>query len=577
MFTIFYGAGIAFGQAADSLKDLLRSGRLSPGEQSIVCAELALYYQRINLDSVRYFGNMGLEKAQKANSREGLVKNCIELGDRALQSDSLDMTIDYFLKASAQFDDYPDPDDKITVWLLLGNTYYVRPDYVSAIDAYLKGLAVSEEASDTLFMARFNNNLGAIEANLLEHESALDRYQKARFFFHAVGYESQLGYVLNNIGIIYFESGQLDSANAYYSQAMVYLERTEDLYGQTNVLNNIGDIWIAKDSIGYAFDYYFQALALTDRMIAENEQRMGSYNVINTYGKIGLLLKREGNYKEALAYLRKAYTQLPPYTILEVAVPVTEDLAEVFYKLGQPDSAIFYYKMLVDYSDSLAQIKNDRVIAKRLFESELEQQKKVMNLEIVLMEEKKKKNKFIYLNVIVGMVTVLTALIFLVVLQRTRMKRNELKRKIERNELEVKKKELATNVMYLMRKNNFLEHISSALKESIPGASDENRRVLTSLVNEIERNYSKDSWKEFETRFQEVQTEFYKKLVKKYPTLTPNEQRLCAFLSLNLSSKEISMITFQSLESIRKARYRLRKKLQVSSDQNMVSFLRQLV
>ena len=74
----------------------------------------------------------------------------------------------------------------------------------------------------------------------------------------------------------------------------------------------------------------------------------------------------------------------------------------------------------------------------------------------------------------------------------------------------------------------------------------------------------------------EVHEDFYDALNKKFPDLTPNEKRLCAFLRLNMTTKEISAITHQSVQSINMARFRLRKKMNMEHDDNLISFLGQL-
>ena len=96
------------------------------------------------------------------------------------------------------------------------------------------------------------------------------------------------------------------------------------------------------------------------------------------------------------------------------------------------------------------------------------------------------------------------------------------------------------------------------------------------LFFNVQTSLSKDSWKEFEVRFQQVHTDFYKKLTNKYPYLTSNDLKLCAFLRLNMSTKEISAITFQSYNTLSTARYRLRKKLGLDDHANLVSFLSQI-
>ena len=78
-------------------------------------------------------------------------------------------------------------------------------------------------------------------------------------------------------------------------------------------------------------------------------------------------------------------------------------------------------------------------------------------------------------------------------------------------------------------------------------------------------------------RFKEINAGFYDKLLNQYPDLTQSELKLCAYLRLNMSSKEISDLTGQRTETLEKARYRLRKKFELTnSEVNLVSFLSQI-
>jgi DNA-binding CsgD family transcriptional regulator len=81
----------------------------------------------------------------------------------------------------------------------------------------------------------------------------------------------------------------------------------------------------------------------------------------------------------------------------------------------------------------------------------------------------------------------------------------------------------------------------------------------------VNSNIDLDVWKEFEIRFNQVQHDFYSKLSSKFPDLSANEKRLCAFLKLNISTREISALTGQSQKSIDIARNRLRKKLNLTN------------
>jgi DNA-binding CsgD family transcriptional regulator len=143
-------------------------------------------------------------------------------------------------------------------------------------------------------------------------------------------------------------------------------------------------------------------------------------------------------------------------------------------------------------------------------------------------------------------------------------------------ELDFRNKELATHVMYLLKKNEFIGSITEKLLALKPLLLAENKVWLQEIVREMRSNIDNTVWGEFEVRFQQVHKDFYLKLSERYPDLTPNETKLCAFLRLNMTTKDISAITFQSVKSIQVARARLRKKMDISRDDNLVSLLQQL-
>jgi len=175
-----------------------------------------------------------------------------------------------------------------------------------------------------------------------------------------------------------------------------------------------------------------------------------------------------------------------------------------------------------------------------------------------------------------GILLALIILGLLFRLQQYKMKKISLEKKTLLFDLDFKNKELTTNVMYLLKKNEFTMNISDKLKKARYDFKPDNRKIIDDIIRELENSSSEGAWKDFEVRFQEVHAGFYKKLNNKYPDLSPNELKLCAFLRLNMSTKEISTITFQSAKSISMARFRLRKKIGVGSYENLISYLNQI-
>lgn len=144
-----------------------------------------------------------------------------------------------------------------------------------------------------------------------------------------------------------------------------------------------------------------------------------------------------------------------------------------------------------------------------------------------------------------------------------------------RKSMKQKNKELANATYQMVHKNETLINLKEKLKSMVGTmASDENKQLTRKLIKMINKDIdSAKQWEIFETHFENVHEEFLKRLKDSYPDLTPRELKLCAYLRMNISSKEISVLMNISTRGVEIARYRLRKKLQLQRDTNLVDFI----
>ena len=100
---------------------------------------------------------------------------------------------------------------------------------------------------------------------------------------------------------------------------------------------------------------------------------------------------------------------------------------------------------------------------------------------------------------------------------------------------------------------------------------------MKKLISMISENLERDDyWKKFEENFNDVHDSFFKKLTEKYPSISKTDRKLCVFLKMDLSTKEIAQLMNISYRGVEVARYRLRKKLDLDRNDNLVDFLRRL-
>ncbi|MBF4516466.1 LuxR family transcriptional regulator [Flavobacterium sp. ANB] len=133
-----------------------------------------------------------------------------------------------------------------------------------------------------------------------------------------------------------------------------------------------------------------------------------------------------------------------------------------------------------------------------------------------------------------------------------------------------KNRELAVSTMSLNSKNELLAFIKEDLKKT---SQDDNKNIK-SVIRTINDNITEeDSWKVFKEAFDSADKDFLKRIKQLHPLLTPNDLRLCAYLRLNLSSKEIAPLFNISVRSVEIKRYRLRKKMDLQHEIGLVEYI----
>ena len=117
-----------------------------------------------------------------------------------------------------------------------------------------------------------------------------------------------------------------------------------------------------------------------------------------------------------------------------------------------------------------------------------------------------------------------------------------------------------SNKIKTLEKNNDSERTSEFISKNI-------KRNIDNIIN------SEKTFQNFEKQFTKISPDFFKKLINKHGKLTPTDLRLCGYLRMNQSSNEIAQITGASIRTIESQRYRLRKKLSLKPDNDILSYL----
>ncbi|MDF2188025.1 triple tyrosine motif-containing protein [Paraflavitalea sp. CAU 1676] len=143
------------------------------------------------------------------------------------------------------------------------------------------------------------------------------------------------------------------------------------------------------------------------------------------------------------------------------------------------------------------------------------------------------------------------------------------------SEIDHKNKELASSAMHLVQKGELIGRIKEELTKlkKLPTQGEEADELKKLLRILHEEDKVDQGWEQFAFHFDRVHSDFLVALKERYPLLTANEIKLCAYLRMNLSTKEIAQLMNISVRGVEISRYRLRKKLQIATETNLFQFL----
>lgn len=152
----------------------------------------------------------------------------------------------------------------------------------------------------------------------------------------------------------------------------------------------------------------------------------------------------------------------------------------------------------------------------------------------------------------------------------------ELEKEKLHSELQHKSQEMANAMVSIARKNETLINVKQELRNiySRLNPGSEQRKSILALQNSIDVTMqSDDVMKRFEDEFDLVHNDFMKKLRSRYPDLSNNEVLLCAYIKMNLSTKEIAPLMNISVRGMETMRYRIRKKFNLEREESLQEFL----
>lgn len=562
-----------YAQKIDSLEQLLPETHDIEKKIEIQTL-LAKQYQVIDLEKARRIADKSLNLSLTTSTEKYLGEIYGLFGDIAVLQDSLHRAKYYYETALRYFETQNDLKGATGVTYVLGNIAFTHDDLPTAMQYYLKTAENAKASGLDDWLPGIYLNVGNIYHESGSFKEAQEYYVWSLEGIEELGNKLLMVEVYNNLGLSYYELNEPETAKVYFNNSILVGKELDAYIRIGKSMQNLSKVYEKEGDYAKAISTLLTAREYLER---DNPDYAGPRQPLlaTNHTLLGINYYHLNDFEKAHKHLMTGLIYSKKSGQLRLAASNMNFISQYWESNGNTDSAFYYYKLHTKYMDSL---NTKDVIRKLAF-----QKAKLKHDEVLLIEKQERqkeselhqRNLIILIVAIAGLILALIVLALFLKLNRNKAKQAELEQKNLRTELDLRNKELTTHLMYQVKNNEFILNISNKLRNLYKTTKPENRSVLNEVIKEMELDSSTDQWEEFEVRFQQVHTDFYKNLGKKFPDLSSNELRLCAFLRLNMNTKDITAITYQSTNSITVARWRLRQKFGLNKEESLVAFLTQ--
>jgi tetratricopeptide (TPR) repeat protein len=466
----------------------------------------------------------------------------------------------------------------------LGRLYYGLGLYATSLHHFNTSLNLYRKKQDVIHESIVQIHVASIysEWGGTPYDTAVSYYTHALLEAEEHKNEYLLVYTLYLYTTSLIEHNHFDEAEKYVKEALSITENNESYHYFTHrFYSNMGEILLHRQDIPKAIAFFEKSRTASRNHKIRYGEAFALLKLGNAHYASHEFPKAENYYQEAL----RAYKGL---NMRKKIIETYGALAALAGTLNNFKRAFHYRSTQLVYEDSVCEDqKNNLILEMSTRAAEISSEKQTLI---------EKKNAHINELYITLLVSIITTLIFLGLLYlnhqrlRTAKERSMLvnEKLLLQKELETKKleeeqlkqklefhaKTLTTNTLNLIQKNEILEKIKLKAEEIRKSSAIDLPAKLNNLMHTVNfaLNLDKD-WENFKIHFEQVHNNFFDHLKSKFPDLNSNDLKLCALLKLNLDTKQIATVMDISPESVKVARSRLRKKLQLEQSENLSSFI----
>lgn len=469
--------------------------------------------------------------------------------------------------------------DLVLAYIHLADFYKNLGIANEAIQYYHKALVAHHEKDTTLVY--INNNIATVHILLKQFDTAKEYIENGLGMARGINFEKGMAISFGLLGTVAEKQSNYTLALDYQESSLDIFERLKDSTGLAVTNENMGSIYEDLEKYDKAYEYFNRAY-----IFSKNSPLNTQINIINNLGDVN---RKSGDLEKALYFTQKALTMSKMSHNGHQEASALKDMAQVYNDMGDHKIAYSY----MDEHDNVKELEVEKRNTELVSTLQIVYKVKEKESEVKLLSQENEINKIRQTILLLGsLIVVFTLAVWIFYFKKKKQQESKihhyeqelLKANLDRKtaeevalqkEISIKLSALTNYSLHLAHKDKMLSDISRTLFN----LKDRNvamiKPKLEALVNEIEFDLAQEQeWTEFIRFFEQIHPNFFQNLKSVSASeLSPAELRLCMLLRLNLSSKEIASILRITPDSVRIARYRLRKKLPLDSNEDLQGFI----
>lgn len=504
--------------------------------------DLVYEYAPVSFEKSYAYANQALSIAQKLKDRKN---EAFALNNVAIAYDfqsKFDKSLEFYLKSLKIYEEINNQSGIAAGYMNIGVSFFFQDNLEKAEEWYLKALSIRLKMNTPIETARIYNNLGVVYEKQKKYAKAREIYDKSLKIKEKEKDKKGIASTLGNIGVVYQHEGDLEKALEFHYKSLKIEEEIQHFYGISTSLISIGEIFLLQKNYLKSKENYQKALEVAQKAGTKDNIKnayLGLFQTDSLQGNIENALKNYQNYvhiKEEIYNAEKSQQLIQMQTLYETEKKENQIKIQKKenHQLKTINWSIFISSLLILLVLFLLYKRH---------QLKIKQQKLVIEKEAVEKQYLEEKNKSL------------------------------------EGEIDFKNRELSAIILHISQKNKVLLEVREKMeglhllqtKESLT------RQRIKEIIKIIWGNLSSDNdWERFKVYFESVHPVFFKKLLDKFSNLNPKELKFCAYLKMNLDTKEIANLLNISVRSMESYRFRIRQKMNLNHNDNLTNFLQLL-